>query len=152
MCPVLFAAQFSPSEAFRRPGLDLAIWKLDQAFRPTMALLTLYYLDTRTSPSDPLPFWMVLFGLVYTESSVHIRGHCPHLRTDSRDAQNGLATPTWTTTSWDVRSYKEILLLAPEFRELLLCALNDIQGHCKSVLEHLKAWEGYGRACQLLGI
>jgi hypothetical protein len=150
MCPLLFAAQFSASEAFRRPGLDLAIWKLDQAFQPTMALLTLYYLDTRLSPSDPLPSWMVLFGLVYTESSVYIRGHCPHLRNDTQDVRNIAETPWWTATSWDVESHKEMLLFAPKFRGRLLCTLCDIQRHCKLVLEHLKAWEGYGRACRLL--
>jgi hypothetical protein len=153
MCPLLFAAQFNPRTRLQSVELDAATWTLTEAFRPMMSLFILYYLDTRASPSEPLPFWMVLFGIVYNEDGAVVRGHCPCFRPRTNGLQEDREEVGWRARSWAVDTFHcEALAGSPSARGPLLFILNRIQGHCKLVLERLKAWEGYCDACQLLGV
>jgi hypothetical protein len=153
MCPLLFAAQFNPREHLHSGELDAAIWTLTEAFRPMMTLFILYYLDTRASPSEPFPFWMVLFGIVYNEDGMVVRGHIPCFQPRTNGLREDSEELGWRARSWMVEtSYSDALAYPPFHRGPLLSTPNPIQGHYRLVLERLKAWEGYGRACQLLGI
>jgi hypothetical protein len=152
MCPLLFAAHFNSGQEHSLYERDLANWELAETFQPMMTLFILYYLDTRTSTSDPFPSWMVLFGMVYTESGVIVRGHSPCFQPQTNGPPDIGEELGWRATSWDVYEDECNTLLRPPNRRPLFSILNRIQRHSKQVFECLKAWEGYGRACQLLGV
>ena len=151
MCPVLFAAHFDPF-------LDGQYWLDDEAvltmftavFQPMISLFILYYLDTRTTSDDPMPLWMVPFGMTYTRSGMMIWGHCPWFRSAADNDKRGSG---WSAHHWQAaHMHDSTLRMSTAERGPLLGTLNHIQGHCKYVLEQLRAWEGYDRAyaCELL--
>ena len=139
LCPLLFAAQYK--------GDDQAEAKrvLACSFHPMMILLLLYYLDTRTSEEEPLPSWMVLFGIIYNEHGLSIHAHYPDVVNLSDNSSNSIRHV------WGARSYQ---LGNPldhfwdrNSRPYILGTLYRIQGHCRHVLEQLKSWRGYRQAC-----
>jgi len=150
MCPVLFSAQYDPHPLSFQRDPHSVTGKLASVFQPTMAILILYYLDTRISTDDPMPPWMILFGIHYNESGFVIRQHSPHFQPStpfSFDAERG----GWRANSSIIHDdHRWDLLKLPQHRGALLATLNRIQGHCAHVLHFLKAWDGYERACQLL--
>jgi hypothetical protein len=149
MCPVLFAAQHDPDVDHLRDQCSAAR-KLASVFHPMMAIFILYYLDTRLSTDDPMPPWMVLFGIQYNESGVIIRLHSPRFQ-PSLPTPFGSKSGSWRAASSVVNPRHQWDMLGlPCYRGPLLTTLNRIQGHCAYVLDRLKAWEGYERACQLL--
>ena len=141
LCPLLFAAQYKANDPARAKRI------LASAFHPMMILLILYYLDTRGSVEDPLPSWMVLFGVVYDERGLNIHAHYPEI-VDRPHYQSGSTKRVWGTRSrqlgkpseefweWDLGS-----------RPKMLATLCRIQGHCRNVLDRLKSWQGYRQAC-----
>jgi hypothetical protein len=149
MCPVLFASQYDGHPNSYQCGPDSVAGKLASVFQPTMAILILYYLDTRISTDDPMPAWMILFGIHYDESGFVIRQHSPHFQPSTPFSSN--ATGGWRANSSVINSsHRWDLLKLPEHRGALLTTLNRVQGHCAHVLHCLKTWDGYERACQLL--
>ena len=149
MCPVLFAAHYNPGSDDRYWNDDKTVLlMLTAVFQPMMSLFILYYLDTRVSPEAPIPSWMVLFGITYTWSGMEIWGHSPWFLSDVNSGGN--------ESIWSARRWKASHLHNTAFRGRFMerCAflgsLNRIQGHCKYVLEQLRVWEGYDRACELL--
>jgi hypothetical protein len=149
MRPVLFAAQFDPHEDYYRQDKQSAAWRLASVFQPMMTMFILYFLDTRICTDDAMPPWMVLFGIYYNESGMIIRAHSPCFQ-PSVDSRPGIHSG-WRATSLVVEAdYRWAMLEMPHRRGPLLSTLNRIQGHCVHVLERLKAWGGYERACQLL--
>ncbi|KIM27706.1 hypothetical protein M408DRAFT_24354 [Serendipita vermifera MAFF 305830] len=151
MCPVLFVAQSCPSRVRNwpfdsRPDTS----KIAAAFQPMISLFILYYLDTRITVDDPIPRWMILFGATYSESEVQIWAHYPWLLVKSGEEGR---EEEWCALSRKSQSYDfEVWRGHPTERGVLLGGLNRIQGHCKYVMHQLKAWEGYDRACKLLGL
>ncbi|KIM21481.1 hypothetical protein M408DRAFT_103882 [Serendipita vermifera MAFF 305830] len=151
MCPVLFVAHpfpFSINDSWRhtRPVTS----KLANVFQPMISLFILYYLDTRATLDEPLPHWMILFGATYSESEVEIWAHYPWLLGES--GEDG-REEEWCALSQKTASYQFCKWHGlPTERGVLFGALNRIQGHCSYVLNQLKAWDGYERACKLLSL
>jgi hypothetical protein len=115
-----------------------------------MVIFILYYLDTRVSTDDPMPPWMILFGIHYNENGVVVRSHSPCFL-PSLPSGFGVTGGNWRATSSVVNAGHDWdLYKLPLHRGPLLNTLNRIQGHCAYVLDRLRAWEGYERACQLL--
>jgi hypothetical protein len=143
LCPLLFAAQY------QRGNYEQAEASLASGFHPMMILMILYYLDTRTCADEPLPAWMVLFGVIYDEHGISIHAHYPEILHFPKDSSDPDAR------RWGARSYP--LVSSPvDFsgwpitkRPYILGTLYRIQGHCKHVLERLKCWQGYQQACSL---
>jgi hypothetical protein len=149
MCPLLFAAQFDINQDFNRCGKHSAAQALAAVFQPMMVIFILYYLDTRISTDDPMPPWMVLFGIYYNENGIVIRGHYPSFQPPMESHPD--ICSGWIATSSIVETvHRWALLGSPHRRGPLISTLNRIQGHCLHVLERLKAWEGYEPACRLL--
>ncbi|KIM21480.1 hypothetical protein M408DRAFT_29549 [Serendipita vermifera MAFF 305830] len=157
MCPVLFAAHPCP----RTVGgwwhdRQLVTSKLATVFQPMISLFILYYLDTRTTVDDPIPRWMILFGASFNESQVEIWAHSPWLLGQSKrlwEPERKGSKEEWSALSERSAIYHYRGWRGPPVQKgVLLGALNRIQGHCNYVLHKLKAWDGYERACKLLGL
>jgi hypothetical protein len=141
LCPLLFAAQYKGKDCAQAERV------LACSFHPMMILLLLYYLDTRTSAEEPLPPWMVLFGVTYDERGLSIHAHYPEV-VDLPDNGSDPTRRVWGAHSdrlgkgledfwgWDITT-----------RPYILGTLYRIQGHCRHVLERLKSWRGYQQAC-----
>lgn len=157
MCPVLFAAHPRPLKVEGWwPDKRPAILKLASVFQPMISLFILYYLDTRTTIDELIPRWMILFGATYSESEVEIWAHSPWLLGQSgklwRPEKNDIKEE-WSALSQRIAIYHHRGWRGPPTQKgVLLGALNRIQGHCNYVLHKLKAWDGYERACKLLGL
>jgi hypothetical protein len=138
LCPLLFAAQYKGNDCAQAKRV------LACSFHPMMILLLLYYLDTRTSEEEPLPSWMVLFGVIYDEHGLSIHAHYPEVVDNSSDPtrrvwgahSNHIGNGLEDFQGWDITT-----------RPSILGTLYRIQGHCRHVMERLKAWKGYRQAC-----
>jgi hypothetical protein len=141
LCPLLFAAQYKANDHARAKRI------LASAFHPMMILLILYYLDTRNSVEDPLPSWMVLFGVVYDERGISIHAHHPEI-VDRPHYQSGSTERVWGARSRQLgKPYEEFWEWSLGRRPKMLATLCRIQGHCRYVLDRLKSWQGYRQAC-----
>lgn len=149
--PLLFAAVH-----YEEYYHEVACKKLALAFQSMMTLFILYYLDTRTIQDEPMPEWMVLFGVVYDEHGLDIRACYPsfwvlspqsfHQSSDPGERHEG-----WGATELGVCDEHFKFLAKPAWeRDSLFALLYRIQRHCHYVLEHLQCWDGYDRACSLL--
>jgi hypothetical protein len=135
--PILLAAQFSES----RYGHDRrAAETLACALHPTMVLLILYYLDTRSRIEDSLPSWMIIYGIIYTPSGFSVHEHYPNYRPGQVDSP-----ARWTFSSTWSAKFEYGLDRPPSERGHSLAALLRISGHTQCVLENLRKWDGYQR-------
>jgi hypothetical protein len=135
--------------AVQHKGRDerTAVQQLAKAFQPMMILFVLYYLDLRTSREDLMPWWMVLFGATYDEHGISIQSFFPAFNYPESTTSQDMATG-WAANSWNIsKRFAEHLRLPPYKRNGMLASLFRIQGHCRYVLEQLKHWDGYERAC-----
>jgi hypothetical protein len=143
--PLLFAAQRRggrPRQAFEQLAL---------AFQPMMTLFILYYLDTRTHPGEPMPYWMVLFGAAYNENGLLLRAYHPSFNIAMSPLEDSKGVSGWGAHSLEL-CYEQYLHSAMSTEQWArgpsLEILRTIQGHCSVVLQHLQQWDGYDRACE----
>jgi hypothetical protein len=74
LMPVIFAGECKTKKSQnKRTRVQLAV-----AFHATLIILILYYLDNRSSVSDPLPQWLYLYGIEYTEHGFVVHVHYPY--------------------------------------------------------------------------
>jgi hypothetical protein len=133
---------------YRGEDRKIAVDILARAFQPMMSLFILYYLDSRSSPVEEMPWWMVLFGVVYDEKGIFIQSFYPIFTPSSPYQAEG-----WGANSTRVTNhyfYHKSMQGPPYGRNPTLNVLNRIQGHCRLVYEQLSRWEGLGRACERL--
>ena len=147
LAPVLFAAVSSTSEP---KNLQKAA-ELAYIFHPMMILFILFYLDTRRSPGDPIPPWMCLFGLVYTETGFAVHAHFPVFHWDDGDPDRVCSSDRWGARSILITS-KCIFAFKQQYdgRSRALALLLRIQSHARWVLEELKKWDGYEASFRFL--
>lgn len=115
-------------------------------FHGTLVTFILYYLDTRHSLNSPLPHWMFLYGIEYTEYGVYIYTHHPAYKFDEANPSNG----RWIfkSTRLSTEYGRAFTLGATERRVQLLAYLFRIRSHSLQVLQHLKRWN---RSTTILG-
>jgi hypothetical protein len=123
------------------------------AFQPMMMLFILYYLETRKNCEEPMPHWMVLFGVAYDHNGFGLQAFLPSFKPQNCKTLHGNSDWGWGATSAGL-SYDHIIVMTkyPWDRGSCLELLYRIQGHCAHVLECLRAWDGYEPACKLLFI
>lgn len=132
-----------------------AIHVLGEALRPMMIIFILYYLDSRKSEDERMPWWLVLFAVIYDERGILIRAYHPTLRTinsASSDHPACCIEANWTVCSRNVSMdfLHEDMLPPPDYRGNLFGPLYRIQGHCRYVIEQLKQWKGLESALKRL--
>ena len=134
---LLFAVQYKGDDE------RAAVHLLAKAFQPMITLFILYYLDVRTSRDDLMPWWMVLFGIIYDDEGIYIQSFYPAFNSPTLEGTE----LGWKANSWNVsRSFTLHIRHPPYNRNGLFASLYRIQGHCKYVLEQLRQWDGYERA------
>lgn len=113
-----------------------------------MVIFILYYLDSRKAEDECIPWWLVLFGVIYDEKGISIRAYYPIIRVDDSASSGGSAC--CKEDNWSVRSrnvsmeyLRQDMLQSPDFRSNMFGPLYRIQGHCRYVLEQLKQWKGF---------
>lgn len=113
-----------------------------------MTLFILYYLDTRSTLDEPMPPWLVLFGAIYDGDGLYHQACYPSFEPRPKSSS--------TAWGWGVKAVildrdgQGALSNHTQTRGIILAELYRIQGHCIYVLERLKTWDGYDRACRLL--
>ncbi|CAG7850322.1 SubName: Full=Uncharacterized protein {ECO:0000313/EMBL:CCA75764.1} [Serendipita indica DSM 11827] len=132
LMPVFFAGECKPSHKYDEWDVPA---QLASAFHGTLVILVLYYLDNRANTRDPLPPWLFLYGIGYTEKNVMVYSHHPAYRPDK-----DTAIPRWHFVS------SELYTFPSAFRDgrrrcRLLSALYRIRSHSLFVLEQLQQWE-----------
>lgn len=139
--PLLLAAQFSG-------GVDVdareASQQLACGFHSALIVLILYYLDTCSHPGakdSKLPSWMVLYGIIYTETGFSIHQHYPVFR-PNHDGSGGW----WGAASSWAAYFNNVFDRPSPYRSQSMSALLRICGHTRFVLENLVNWDGYERA------
>jgi hypothetical protein len=138
---MLFGAQH------RGDNKKTAVEILARSFQPMITLFILYYLDSRTSLDEEMPWWMVLFGVVYDEKGFSIQSFYPAFTPSSPCCQ----TQGWGASSTTVTDfYQDIMQRPPDERSPPLSILYRVQGHCRFVYEQLSKWEGLERTCRRL--
>ncbi|PVF92488.1 hypothetical protein CPB86DRAFT_183763 [Serendipita vermifera] len=139
LLPVVFAEECKPRKNLNEDTCA----QLAASLHPSLVILVLYYLDTRTSLMSPLPPWLFLYGIVYTEKGVIIWAHYPTIKHDTTNQ-----TSAWKfRSSLITRKYEDAFddTTNAGSRIQLLAALLKIRSHSLYVLEQLKVWEGRGR-------
>ncbi|KIM30434.1 hypothetical protein M408DRAFT_285603 [Serendipita vermifera MAFF 305830] len=135
--PLLFAVQ--------RDKCHLeANQQMAKAFRPMMTLFILYYLGTLTHSEEPMPEWMVLFGVVYSGKWLHETAYYPYFGPPTsvdKDCDWGWAM--YFTGRFGGHHQQYIMRQEPWKRGPCIEVLYRIQAHCNCVLEHLRRWDGY---------
>jgi len=141
LLPVLYAAEAKTITTFDedRIGSQLAT-----AFHGTLIILILYYLDTREHLHSPLPPWLFLYGVEYTETGVNITAHYPSYVFDGDTGHWELHANLLTKDYFRVFETGN-----PILRLRLLAVLLRIRSHSLFVLEQLGKW---GRACAVLDV
>lgn len=146
LAPVLFAAVSSPKEA---RNLQKAT-ELAYVFHPMMILFIIFYLDTRQSPGEPIPPWMCLFGLVYTEEGFVVHAHFPVFHWDDADSDRLCSPHRWGARSIIITRTCLSAFTQSHGRSQSLALLLRVQSHARWVLEELKKWDGYEPAFRAL--
>jgi hypothetical protein len=137
---VLFAAQYLSGP------LDDAITRLAHSLHSGINILILYYLETRREVYQPLPNWMYLYGIIYTESGFRIYAHYP-LYQPELDTRNGVGG--WFARSKSIEfDVGDVFNERAHKRASAIAALLRIQSHIRFVLNRLKQWDGFNRATQ----
>lgn len=115
--------------------------KLAQMLHSSLVLLILYYLDTRKTRNEPLPWWLTLFGVSYTASTARIYALFPRTCKDP-DTQE----IRWSfNVSLLTALHSETELFPPlniTLRKYLIVALLRIREHIAVLSEHLVQWQG----------
>jgi hypothetical protein len=118
--------------------------QLAVAFHATLIILILYYLDNRTSPSDPLPEWLYLYGIEYIEHGFVVHVHYPYYEFyNPQPGSNSGWEPGWRFASARFTDrYSEVFKdTETELRLSALAFLFHMRSHSMYILEKLKAWE-----------
>lgn len=139
LCPVIIAAAYRTEEEDIEAHAAAA--RLSNTFRITMIILILYYLDTRAQPNTPLPSWMYLMGLVYTETGFTVHVHYPIYHSGWK-----ICSSSNTNQFWNIST------IEGSQRGRAINTLYRIRGHGLFVLQKLKEWDGYERVVKSLFI
>lgn len=134
LLPVLYAQECKRANA---KGHD-AVAQLAIALQPTLVELIAFYLDTRGSPEEPMPPWLFLFGVFYTEDGFDIYAHYPRYINDR-----------WGATSVHLLTFSDIFrdVGVPRVRLRALAVVLRMRSHASFLLKQLQRWGdgGYER-------
>lgn len=134
---------------YKRFDTKRAVETLAKAFQPMMTLFILYYLDTRTSLEEEMPWWMVLFGVLFDKEGVLIQSFYPVFNPHSHQSRS--VDIGWGANSTTVTDYYNDTMRRPPYdRNRTLGIFYRIQGHCGFVFEQLSRWDGLQRAFERL--
>jgi hypothetical protein len=143
--PVLFAARHCLKGNENNAAAQMAY-----ALHQTLLTLVLCYLDTRHALHEPLPTWMVVYGIIYHEEGFSIQAHFPVFHFSPVDT--GEWTPRtfgWAFYSVPVRTYNTFSPLSDSRRRELVTLLR-LQSHARFMLRQLQEWTGHERTLRLL--
>ncbi|CCA75853.1 hypothetical protein PIIN_09848 [Serendipita indica DSM 11827] len=136
LAPILIAAHYHGKDGESTAEI------LASSFHATLITFILYYLDTRSSVTDQLPTWMVLFGVAYNEDGITIFEHYPVYRT----GRGNNVKPGWGSRSSEISTqFRSLFDQSDEGRGQSLALLLRIGSHCRQILSHLEQWDGYSR-------
>jgi hypothetical protein len=130
--PIIYASECKTKKTqTKRTQVQLAV-----AFHATLIILILYYLDNRTSASDPLPEWLYLYGIEYIEHGFIVHVHYPYYEFDGPQ-------PGWRfVSSKFTERYSEVFKTTEtELRLSALAFLFHMRSQSMYISEKLKAWE-----------
>lgn len=88
--PLLFVAQYCPKEDESCAKAHMA-----HSLHQTLTTLVLYYLDTRSSLSEQLPGWMVVYGITYHGDAFTIHAHFPVFHFSAADTDERTTLSLW---------------------------------------------------------
>lgn len=77
LMPIIFAGECKKNEYKEQTKAQLAA-----AYHANLILLVLYYLDTRPAIDSPLPNWLYLYGIEYTEFGFKMYAFFPDYQLD----------------------------------------------------------------------
>ncbi|KIM20164.1 hypothetical protein M408DRAFT_266670 [Serendipita vermifera MAFF 305830] len=133
--PVLMAAQYLYKN--KRNVVE----ELASGFHAIMVIMILYYLDTRSTTSEPLPTWMVLHGLIFNHLGLEVYDFHPVYRSSVDGTKQGWgASSAFVTNSLDQAFTQQFL-----DRGRLVAALLRVKSRAHDVLRRLMGWDGYHR-------
>ena len=114
---------------------------LAQMLRSSLVFLILHYLDQRKTKNQPLPWWLALFAISYTATTVRVYALFPRTWEDSvtREIHWSFTVSLLSPFNPD-DPYFEPLHTA--FRRGLITILLRIREHISVLSEHLVKWEG----------
>lgn len=114
--------------------------QLAASFNATLIIFILYYLDNRPHRRAPLPEWLFLWGIVYTEYGFIICVHFPFYSFG--------ATPSWGFVSSIYNTRYEYLWHGNSLPSRMLALINVLcmMRHNDVVLKNLKEWTKRGGA------
>lgn len=141
--PILFAARYIEDLSY--PPEVEHVGTLAWTFHSTIIIFILYYLDTRKSPSEPLPTWMATYGMVYSRQGTVLYRHFPTV------SNVGGGSLQWGATAVCCSlEYNEVFRTTSAQRTHAMAMFYRLQSHMRLVLEKLCTWDGYKRAKQVL--
>ena len=114
---------------------------LARMLRSSLVFLILHYLDERKTKNQPLPWWLALFAISYTATTVRVYALFPRTWEDSVTRE-----VRWSFTVCLLSPFNpDRLYLEPSypgFRQNLVTILLRIREHVAVLSEHLVKWEG----------
>ncbi|PVF91634.1 hypothetical protein CPB86DRAFT_878406 [Serendipita vermifera] len=140
--PVLLAAQYEDGD--RRHAAEI----LAQAFHCTIIIFILYYLDSRLTESDPIPPWMILFGVIYNERGFIVQGYHPTVNFRGDIPSPGNYSFKWAACSREIADFDRSFQFGPASRSRSLAAILRIHSHTRYIMKKLKNWSGYKQIVQ----
>ena len=145
--PILFAVErYSDVDADTHDARDAAATRLAVVFHPMMRLLLEYYLTHRTANNEPMPEWMVLFGVVVDDKSGYEAVAFYPTWHPVREPSTGQPVGWGATALVGDIQYSDMMLQNPYRRFPPVETLNLLQAHNMVTLGHLQSWPGYRSA------
>ena len=101
----------------------------------TLTELILFYLDTRSTVDQPMPPWLFLFGILYTEQGFEVYAHYPRY-------EGGI----WGATSLPLKAFTVFEGVDDQQERLrALAVVLRMQSHDLFLLRQLKKRDGHNR-------
>ncbi|PVF96946.1 hypothetical protein CPB86DRAFT_874528 [Serendipita vermifera] len=110
--------------------------QLAVAFHATLIILILYYLDNRSCASDPLPGWLYLYGIEYTEHGFVVHVHFPYYKFEEPNFGWGFISAKFTDEFSQVFKSGDTAL-----RLSALAFLFRMRSQGMFIMEKLKTWK-----------
>ncbi|CAG8560533.1 10552_t:CDS:1, partial [Acaulospora colombiana] len=139
--PIIFAGECKTEKTrSKNTPAQLAV-----AFHATLIILILYYLDNRSSGSDPLPAWLFLYGIEYTEHGFFVHVHFPYYHFDGPNPGWGFVSAKFTDEFSKVFKNGDT-----DLRLSALALLFRMRSQAMFVMEKLKEWKRAPRVLSVL--
>ena len=149
IAPIAFAAErYSDIDAYHHDNRDAAVVRLAMVFHPMMQLFLAYYLAHRTANNEPMPEWMMLFGVVFDDQSGYEVVGFYSTWHPARDPSTGQPVG-WGATAVFANLRESGMMVESSWRRVpLMETIGMLQAHNMVTLGHLQSWPGYCDAAQ----